>query len=92
MELCLGSPDSASLCLPGLQSHLGLWSSPSSLWLAEFRSMQPWDEVACKERLFFPEATQVAMRPPETVSFFPGQQKGIHLSDASYSLKALPSS
>lgn len=67
MELCLGSPDLMSLCLPGLQSHLGHSSSPSSLWLAEFRSMQPWDEVVCQAWLSFPEATQVAMWPPETV-------------------------
>ena len=53
------------------------------------------DEVVCQDQLFFPEATQVAMWPPEivlAVHAFPGQQKGIYLSGASYSFKALPSS
>lgn len=47
-----------SSCCAGLQSHLGLGFFPSSLWLAEFRSMQLWDEAVFWELLSLPEATQ----------------------------------
>lgn len=69
---------------PELQSHLELRIFPSSLWLAEFRSMQLWDEAIHRDLLSLPEATHVVMWPPETVHTmalctFPDHQKGISL-------------